>query len=116
MVGGDGGGLWWYQYRWDEATVMRKAKELGLTQYIDYDTMYQKGFIDPLQGILDAIDKPGRLVHYHARKRCEDRRAVLLTNVVRRDTYRAGALEHRRDHPRPHQSVEQFVIWPAEVM
>ena len=30
-------------------------KELGLNPYIDYDTMYQKGFIDPLQGILDAI-------------------------------------------------------------
>ena len=29
--------------------------ELGLNTYIDYDTMYQKGFIDPLQGILDAI-------------------------------------------------------------
>ena len=30
-------------------------KELGLNPYIDYDTMYQKGFIDPMQGILDAI-------------------------------------------------------------
>ena len=30
-------------------------KEFGLNSYIDYDIMYQKGFIDPLQGILDAI-------------------------------------------------------------
>ncbi len=30
-------------------------KELGLTKYIDYDIMYQKGFIDPLKGILDVI-------------------------------------------------------------
>ena len=30
-------------------------KEFELNTYIDYDTMYQKGFIDPLQGILDAI-------------------------------------------------------------
>ena len=29
--------------------------ELGLNNFIDYDTMDQKGFIDPLQGILDAI-------------------------------------------------------------
>ena len=29
--------------------------ELNLHSFIDYDTMYQKGFIDPLQGILDAI-------------------------------------------------------------
>jgi len=29
--------------------------ELGLTEYIDYDTMYQKSFIDPLQSILDTI-------------------------------------------------------------
>ena len=29
--------------------------ELGLTSFIDYDTMYQKGFLDPLQGILDVI-------------------------------------------------------------
>ena len=30
-------------------------KELGLTSLIDYDIMYQKGFIDPMQQILDAI-------------------------------------------------------------
>ena len=29
--------------------------ELGLNKFIDYDTMYQKGFIDPLKGILDVI-------------------------------------------------------------
>ena len=29
--------------------------ELGLTKFIDYDIMYQKGFIDPLKGILDVI-------------------------------------------------------------
>ena len=28
---------------------------LALHSFIDYDTMYQKGFIDPLQGILDVI-------------------------------------------------------------
>ena len=30
-------------------------KELDLHQYIDYDTMYQKSFIAPLQSILDTI-------------------------------------------------------------
>ena len=30
-------------------------KEFNFNSFIDYDTMYQKGFIDPLQGILDAI-------------------------------------------------------------
>ena len=29
--------------------------ELGLNNFIDYDIMYQKGFIDPLQGILDTV-------------------------------------------------------------
>ena len=29
--------------------------EFGFNSFIDYDIMYQKGFIDPLQGILDAI-------------------------------------------------------------
>jgi DNA polymerase elongation subunit (family B) len=29
--------------------------EFGLNSYIDYDIMYQKGFIDPLKGILDVI-------------------------------------------------------------
>ena len=29
--------------------------EFGLHSFIDYDIMYQKGFIDPLQGILDVI-------------------------------------------------------------
>ncbi|AEC53088.1 DNA polymerase [Synechococcus phage S-CRM01] len=29
--------------------------ELGLTRYLDYDMMYQKGFIDPLQTIMDAV-------------------------------------------------------------
>ena len=31
------------------------AEQLGLNKFIDYDTMYQKGFIDPLKGILDVI-------------------------------------------------------------
>ena len=30
-------------------------KEFELTQYLDYDTMYKKSFIDPLQTILDSI-------------------------------------------------------------
>ena len=30
-------------------------RELGLHSFIDYDIMYQKGFIDPLQQILDTI-------------------------------------------------------------
>lgn len=29
--------------------------EFGFNTFIDYDIMYQKGFIDPLQGILDTI-------------------------------------------------------------
>ena len=29
--------------------------DLGLTQYVDYDTMYDKGFIDPLRSILECI-------------------------------------------------------------
>ena len=29
--------------------------EFALHSFIDYDIMYQKGFIDPLQGILDVI-------------------------------------------------------------
>ena len=29
--------------------------EFGLTQFLDYDMMFTKGFIDPLQGILDTI-------------------------------------------------------------
>ena len=29
--------------------------EFGLQNFIDYDTMFTKGFIDPLQGILDTI-------------------------------------------------------------
>ena len=30
-------------------------KEFGLTPYLDYDMMFTKGFIDPLQAILDVI-------------------------------------------------------------
>ena len=29
--------------------------DLGLTQYVDYDIMYDKGFIDPLRSILECI-------------------------------------------------------------
>jgi uncharacterized membrane protein len=29
--------------------------ELGLTEFVDYDTMFVKAFIDPLQVILDVI-------------------------------------------------------------
>ena len=29
--------------------------ELGLTGFVDYDIMYTKGFLDPLQGILNVI-------------------------------------------------------------
>mgnify|MGYP003665936451 FL=1 len=29
--------------------------EFGLTEFLDYDMMYNKGFIDPLKGILDTI-------------------------------------------------------------
>ena len=29
--------------------------EFGLTKYLDYDTMFQKGYIDPLKAILDTI-------------------------------------------------------------
>ena len=29
--------------------------DLGLTEYIDYDTMYDKAFIDPMKAILDTI-------------------------------------------------------------
>jgi DNA polymerase elongation subunit (family B) len=30
-------------------------KELGLSQYIDYDTQFEKGFLEPLKTILNAI-------------------------------------------------------------
>ena len=29
--------------------------EFGLTEYLDYDTMFTKGFLDPLQAVLDTI-------------------------------------------------------------
>ena len=29
--------------------------EVGLTKYVDYDTMFDKGFLEPLQSILDVI-------------------------------------------------------------
>ena len=29
--------------------------DLGLIQYVDYDIMYDKGFIDPLRAILECI-------------------------------------------------------------
>jgi len=31
-------------------------KEFNLHNYIDYDTMFEKSFIEPLKFILDAID------------------------------------------------------------
>ncbi len=30
-------------------------KELGITQYVDYDTQFEKGFLEPLKTILNAI-------------------------------------------------------------
>ena len=30
-------------------------KELGLNSYIDYDTQFEKGFLEPLKVILNAI-------------------------------------------------------------
>ena len=30
-------------------------REYGLHEFLDYDMMYTKGFIDPLKGILDTI-------------------------------------------------------------
>ena len=35
--------------------ISELPRELDFHKFIDYDIMYQKGFIDPLQGILDAI-------------------------------------------------------------
>jgi len=37
------------------AFINELPPELGLKNYIDYDKMFDKGFIDPLQGILDTI-------------------------------------------------------------
>ena len=37
------------------AFISQLPKEFGLMDYLDYDTMYSKGFLDPLQGILDTI-------------------------------------------------------------
>ena len=37
------------------AFISQLPPEFSLTQYIDYDTMYRKSFIDPLQTILDSI-------------------------------------------------------------
>ena len=31
-------------------------KEFGLQNYIDYDTMFEKSFVDPLEFIVNAID------------------------------------------------------------
>ena len=38
------------------AFVGELPEEFGLAQYIDYDLMFQKSFIDPLQIILDAVN------------------------------------------------------------
>lgn len=35
--------------------IAELPKEFGLTDYLDYDTMYVKGFLDPLQAVLDTI-------------------------------------------------------------
>ncbi len=35
--------------------ISQFPREFNFNSFIDYDIMYQKGFIDPLQGILDAI-------------------------------------------------------------
>ena len=35
--------------------ITELPKEFGLNEYIDYDTMYQKSFLDPLKAILDVI-------------------------------------------------------------
>ena len=35
--------------------ISELPRELNFNSFIDYDIMYQKGFIDPMQGILDAI-------------------------------------------------------------
>jgi DNA polymerase elongation subunit (family B) len=35
--------------------ISELPKEFGLTQHIDYDTMFQKSFLDPLKVILDTI-------------------------------------------------------------
>ena len=35
--------------------ISELPKEFNFNSFIDYDKMYQKGFIDPLQAILDAI-------------------------------------------------------------
>ena len=37
------------------AFISELPPEFNLTQYIDYDTMYRKSFIDPLQTILDSV-------------------------------------------------------------
>jgi hypothetical protein len=29
--------------------------ELGLTKYVDYDTMWEKSFIEPLNGIIESL-------------------------------------------------------------
>ena len=38
------------------AFISEFPKELKLTEYIDYDTMYEKGFLEPLQSILNVIN------------------------------------------------------------
>ena len=35
--------------------IQEFPKELGLKQYIDYDTQFEKGFLEPLKIILNAI-------------------------------------------------------------
>ena len=35
--------------------ISELPEEFGLHQYLDYETMFTKGFIDPLKGILDVI-------------------------------------------------------------
>ena len=36
--------------------ISQWPQDLNLTEYVDYDTMYDKSFVDPLRTILEVID------------------------------------------------------------